>query len=250
MIVAKSILGQSIEKFPNFNQYKKWGIQAAATSYDKATICLQYGEYTFENFRTLGWSFGFEYDFYPEKQWSFQTGLSIAKEPVYNILVEIPDDELFTEGYGGVSDRMKGKGAYSLTVPLVVSVKKRLSNKLYGHLIGGLRFLYYKTGSVSTTVTYSNEDESRQIFGMRLTTQEFEYYGGFIIGTGVLWTAKKFLLKTNVVYVMNFQPIMIGEYQFANLEISEPTRGNYTLSGNYLALSFTFHFNKPKNNWE
>ncbi len=108
----------------------------------------------------------------------------------------------------------------------------------------------YKTGSASGTVVFANDDEAREVYGLRLTTQEFEYYGSLVLGTGVLWTAKKFLLKTNVVYVMNFQPIMIGEYQFANLEISEPTRGDYTLSGNYLALSFTFHFNKPKDKWE
>ena len=79
-----------------------------------------------------------------------------------------------------------------------------------------------------------------------MTTQEFEYYGGCEIGGGILWAANKFLLKANIIYIMNFQPIMIGEYQYGNLVNEPPSRGDYTLSGNYLALMFTFHFNKSK----
>ena len=240
------LFAQDAPKYAKLKQYRKWGITAGASLYDKAKIKPQYGNYTFENLHSVGWLVGFEYDFHPEKEWSFQTGMLLTREPAFKIHLKIPEEELFISGRDAISDKIGSKGAYSLSIPFLVSLKKQLGNKIYGQLIGGLRVLYYRTGSVSASYLFSNNEESRQLFGMRLTTQEFKYYGGCELGVGIYWSAHKFLLKTNIIYTMNFQPIMIGEYKYGNLVNEEPSGGDYTLSGNYFALMFTIHFNKPK----
>ncbi len=104
----------------NLGQYRNWGIQIGITSYNKATISPQYGDCTFENRRTLGYNFGLEYDFYPSKTWSFQTGFYIAKEPAFNIVIDIPKEDIFTNPDDDFSDSYKGNGAFSFSIPLLV----------------------------------------------------------------------------------------------------------------------------------
>jgi hypothetical protein len=48
---------------------------------------------------------------------------------------------------------------------------------------------------------------------------------------------------------MNFQNTIEGEYQFGNLLISPPTRGDYRLSGNYVGLLFSASLAKRKSKW-
>ena len=66
-------------------KYSKWSFAAGPVVYNKAELVQQYGNLTFKNKPMLGLNAGVLYDFYPERKWSFQTGLIVAKEPIYSI---------------------------------------------------------------------------------------------------------------------------------------------------------------------
>lgn len=251
VVFSSHICAQNVPEYKGLQQYRNWGVTMAAALYDKAELSQQYGAQDFKNFKTVSFNAGFEYDFYPEKAWSFQTGLFIGYEPAYNIEYTIAKEDVITP-LDDDEQKAKAFGTYSFSIPLYFSLQKKVGKNIYAYVKTGLRYMRYTYGSASFSAFYTSEDgsEVHENFGLRLKTQEFENYGSWIIGVGTSFAAKNFLLKTNLLYVMNFQPIMFGEYQFANLEVSEPTRGDYTLSGNYFALSFTIHFNKPKDKWE
>jgi hypothetical protein len=70
--------------------------------------------------------------------------------------------------------------------------------------------------------------------------------GSFEIGTGLIFPINKVLLKSKIIYVMNFQNIMEGEYLFDNMFVSPRSYGQYELSGNYLTVLFSVSLKKSK----
>lgn len=79
---------------------------------------------------------------------------------------------------------------------------------------------------------------------MKLESPKNSFLGSYVVGTGLYYIMGKFLLKANLIYVMNFQKTISGEYQFANLFSSPDTRGYYDLSGNYLGLLVSLGWKK------
>ena len=72
--------------------------------------------------------------------------------------------------------------------------------------------------------------------------------GSFIIGSGISYALNRTLLKTDLIYVINFQKAMEGEYLFDNMEVSPPSGGYYELFGNYLGILVTVNLIKKKKN--
>lgn len=249
-LFSKVIFAQDANELKILNQYQRFGFVAGPALYNRAELKPQFGSGTFKNFPIWGFNAGFEYDFYPEKRWSFITGLFVAKEPIYKAQVYFVDGDIF-ENYGESIEDFKAYAIVSFSVPVYISLKKKLWNRVYGQLRTGLKVMYLPPGDAYTSMTYTNQDIgiTKEVWGIKAQSQDYSYYGSFIVGCGISWAAKRFLIKTNMIYVMNFQPTMFGEYQFDNLLITEHSRGYYTLTGNYIALLFTFHFNKPKDKW-
>ncbi len=100
--------------------------------------------------------------------------------------------------------------------------------------------MYFPHGGSEYTYAISDEQLSdyREIFGLKLESPGNSIQGGFVIGTGCSYALDKVLLKANLIYVMNFQNTITGEYQFGNLFSSPPTRGYYNLSGKTSACCF------------
>ena len=87
------------------------------------------------------------------------------------------------------------------------------------------------------------------MFGLRVDSPLNWVQGSFVIGSGISYTMKKILLKANLVYVMNFQNLMEGDYLFDNMFVSPRSYGYYKLSGNYLGLLFSASLAKKKSKW-
>ena len=109
--------------------------------------------------------------------------------------------------------------------------------------------MYFPQGESEYVYSISDKvlSDHREIFGLKLESPENSLQGSFMIGTGFSYLLKKALLKANLIYVINFQNTISGEYQFANLFTSPDTRGYYDLSGNYLGLVFSVSFKNSKN---
>jgi hypothetical protein len=210
-----SLVAQSNDEYPRLEKYRKWSVNFGPTLYKKAEIAPQYGEYSFTNKPIPSFTAGIEYDFYPERKWSVITGLLVAREPVYNISYTIFNKDLYPGSEGDLLNKAKAYSLMTFSAPLMLRLNIQSTSKTY-----------------------------LEIFGLNLHSQEFSFYGSSVIGTGFSIAMDKILLKTNLTYVINFQNTIEGEYQFGNLFESEPTRGSYELSGNYLSLSFSVSLKK------
>jgi hypothetical protein len=241
IVFHPGLFAQSNKEYFSLSKFRKWSIVAGPVLYNKAKIYPQYGDYTFENRPIWGFNAGFEYDFYPAKKWSFVTGLILAYEPVYNIHYCIKHEDLYPEYTEDCVDKVKMYANPSFSAPLLVRLNLQVDKNLFANFITGLKVMYFPSGAAAMSLVFHNEDdtEAREVFGLRLESPDNAFQGSYIIGTGISFILDKILLKSNLIYVMNFQNTIAGEYQFGNLFTSPPAGGDYELSGNYLGLLFS-----------
>jgi hypothetical protein len=227
-------------------EYSKWSFVAGPVLYNKAGITPQYGNLTFENRNMPGFNAGVMYDFNPDRKWSFQTGLLVAKEPIYSVRVRIDHNDIYPEWPGDLNDKFKAYAIYTFSFPLLLRLNVQTGDHSYASFLTGLKAMYFPSGQQELTWAISSDElaDYREIYGLKLESPENTMQGSFVIGTGYSLARKKVLLKATLLYVMNFQNTITGEYQFANLFTSPDTRGYYNLSGNYLGLLFAVSFKK------
>jgi hypothetical protein len=239
---------QEQKVYYELSKFSKWRFVAGPVLYNKAELTPQYGDMTFENKPMLGFNAGVMYDFYPDHKWSFQTGLLVAKEPICSVTYKILKENLYSEYQEDLVDSYKSYALYTFSFPLLLNINLQTGEKTFASFITGFKAMYFPNGSSDFVVSISNEEISdyREIFGLKLESPENSFQGSFVIGTGFSYALQKILLKANLIYVMNFQNTISGEYQFANLFTSLDTRGYYDLSGNYLGLLFSVSLKKSK----
>ena len=244
----KMSFSQEQKVYSELYKYSKWSFVAGPVVYKKAELRSQYGTLTFKNKPMLGFNLGVLYDFYPERKWSFQTGLIVAKEPVYSIYYKISQNDLYEDYPGDLIDEFKSYALYSFSVPILLRLNLQTGRKTFATFLTGLKVMYFPHGESEYTYAISNDELSdyREIFGLKLESPENSLQGSFVVGTGFFCALEKVLLNANLIYVMNFQNTISGEYQFANLFTSPDTRGYYDLSGNYLGLLFSVSLKKSK----
>lgn len=234
--------------YPALSKYRNWSVFAGPVIYDRATLTPQYGDYTFENKPISGFNAGFEYDFYPDKKWSFVTGFYTTIEPVYNLEFTIKQTDIYSHFYQDYTDHVKKYSIVTFSSPLLLKLNIQTSKKSFASFLTGFKVMYFPHGSADMVYAFSSEElsESREVFGLNLESPENSFQGSFVVGTGFSYALDKVLLKTNLIYVMNFQNTISGEYQFANMLTSPDTRGYYDLSGNYLGFLFSVSLRKGK----
>ena len=238
IFLASEIFAQSTGAYYALKKYRKWGIVAGPILYDRAVLEPQYGDYTFENKPMLGFNAGFEYDFYPERKWSFITGFIVALEPVYNLHYQFKIEDIYPHFLEDWLDNAKRYAMTSFSLPLLVRLNIQVSKKVFANFSTGFKVMYFPSGEADLSVVFHNEDdtETREMFGLKVESPYNCFQGSFVIGSGISYATKKLLLKANMIYVMNFQNAMDGEYLFDNMLVSPRSRGYYELSGNYLGL--------------
>lgn len=244
----KTAFAQEQKVYYELSKFSKWSFVAGPVMYNKAKLTPQYGELSFENKSMMGFNAGVMYDFYPDRKWSFQTGLIVAKEPIYSVEYEIDKNDLYPSYTENLTGEAKMYALYTFSFPIILNLNLKTGKRTFANLTTGLKVMYFPSGEAEYTLAVSDEQLSdhREIFGLKLESPENSFQGSFVVGTGFSYAMKKVLLKTNLIYVMNFQNTISGEYQFANLFTSPDTRGYYDLSGNYLGLQFSVSLKKSK----
>jgi len=250
LILVPASFAQSNKHYPELSRYSHWSIIAGPALYNKAKLYPEYGEYTFENRPIWSFNAGFEYDFIPDGKWSFTTGIIVGYEPVYSIEYRIKIEDIYPHFTEDCVDKAKMYAMPSFSFPLLARLNIQVSKKLFAFFTTGLRALYFPHGEASYSLTFSNPDqnESREVFGMRMVSPDNAFQGSFEIGTGLIFPVNKVLLKSRIIYVMNFQNIIEGEYLFDNMFVSPRSYGQYELSGNYLTVLVSVGLSKSKKN--
>lgn len=250
LIIAslKMAYTQEQKVYYELSKYSKWSIVAGPVIYDKAKLTPQYGNLSFINKSMFSYNAGLLYDFHTDRKWSYQTGLIVAKEPVYSVEFKINNDDLYPEYPGDLHNEAKMYTQFTFSFPMLLCLNLQTGNKTFASFITGLKAMYFPSGQAEYTYVISSEklSNTREIFGLKLESPQNSFQGSFLIGTGFSYALEKVLLKANLIYVMNFQNTISGEYQFAHLFTSADTRGYYDLSGNYLGLLFSVSLKKSK----
>ncbi len=250
IFLVPASFAQSNTYYPELSRYSHWSIIAGPALYNKAKLYPEYGEYTFENRPIWSFNAGFEYDFIPDGKWSFTTGVIVGYEPVYSIEYRIKEEDIYPHFTEDCVDEAKMYAMPSFSFPLLARLNIQVNKKLFAFFTTGLRALYFPHGEASYSLIFSNPDqnESREVFGMRMVSPDNAVQGSFEIGTGLIFPVNKVLLKSRIIYVMNFQNIIEGEYLFDNMFVSPRSYGLYELSGNYLAVLVSVSLLKSKKN--
>ncbi len=249
LIMASLHLAYAQEQkvYAGLAEYSKWSFVAGPVLYNKAEVTPQYGNHILENRNMPGFNAGVMYDFNPDRKWSFQTGLLVAKEPIYSIRYKIEHHDLFESYQGDLIDSYHSYAIYTFSFPLLLRLNVQTGDHSYVSFLTGLKAMYFPHGGSEYVYPIIDDEvlmQGFEVFGLKLESPENTMQGSFLIGTGYSLARKKVLLKASLIYVMNFQNTITGEYQFANLFTSPDTRGYYNLSGNYLSLLFAVSFKK------
>ena len=237
------------EEYPIFNEYRNYGFYATPILFKKAEISRKYGDRIFGTRSNYAVQFGIKKHFNKEKEWSIITGVNFTPLPFYKFSFELKNEDMPHNDYNEslfVSD--SSIGSFYASFISQAEHKIQLSKNIYLNTNLGLNISYLFSGSVLYTVSIEDEDNNldREVFALYAHTPNSELQVSAIFGLGLYFPLKYFLLQTNIVYNKSFANVLEGEYQFGNLLVSEPTRGDYKVSGDFIGLSATFYFKKRK----
>lgn len=232
--------------FESFENQSKWGLYVAPVYYQKAHSKPKTGEYELKNKNITSFNFGLDYVASPQNEWTFRSGIHLNILPYYNFEYEILDNDLPDTFFAQDRVELKELGQLILSVPLQIEWKKQMGNKLFFSVSSGIELVYLRPGAVSVTYAYIREElqEAREVFAFYAETKKTSIYPNFIIAPGFYFISSKVIFQTSLVYQKPIIGYFKGEYQFGNLDISAPTRGNYKLSGEYFGLGLTLFLKK------
>ena len=240
-----SLIAQKFDVFENLQNYRKFSLMVGTSLYHSATSRVTSGTMTPENLVNWGISGGFEYDFRPERRLSFVVGLMFAREPSYRFRLDIKKEEIpgVTTDYTSI-DREAFSPTFSL--PIYLTYKFPLSkNQFLEFQTGGKVKLFAPTAIGYCLEIGENITDPIEVFSLEMENAEKFYYGSYLFGAGITTLFSGLLIKTNLLYTLNFQDTYGGEYAFKNLSVSGSSTGTYALSGNNLSLMVSIAFRKP-----
>lgn len=239
IVYMKSSLAQSSNDFESLAKFRKWTFVAGPRLYFKARTESYYGDYTFKNRAMPSYQFGAEYEFRPAHKWSLVTGLIITNEPVYSIKYRILQKDLYSLYTEDYSSKYRSYAIYTFSFPILYRLILPTTDRSFISLVSGFRLMYFPYGESYYGLEIHDDSMTRtiEIFGLNLHSQKYSLYESFVLTTGFTFIGKKYLFKPSISTVINFQPTIIGEYQFGNLLSSPPAKGSYKLSGNYISLN-------------
>lgn len=235
--------------FEVFTNYGKWSFNITPVVYKKASITKDYGNTELVNKPMYSFQIGAKRNFFRTKKWGFNVGIFLGYIPSRNISFSL-DKEDFAEIFGGFEEESGNQLSHRyLFIPLNVEYKKKIAKSMYFNVNAGINFNLIRDSTNEYNYRIITEEmgeiiEVREIFiSYQNTLDQFIQFGG-TLSAGFYFPFKNWMLQTNIIYNKNFQNLWEGEYQFGNLFVSEPTRGDYIVSGDYLGLSTTFYFKK------
>ena len=245
IVSSFSLIAQKFDAFEILGDYRKFSLVVGTSLYHSADSRITSGTMTLENLPNWGLSGGFEYDFRPERQLSFVLGMTFAKEPSSRFRLDIKKEEIpgVTSDY---TSTIREAFSPSFSVPFYITYKFPLTkNQFLEFQTGGKVKWLPPGGSVYIVSIGENITDPIEVFNLEMESADKFYYGSYLFGAGITTIFGGCLIKTNLLYTLNFQDTYGGEYKFKNLSVSGSSTGTYALSGNNLSLMVSIAFRKP-----
>ena len=240
-----SSIAQKLDAYESLRDYRNFSLMVAPALYHSATSRVTSGTMAPENLMNWGISGGFEVDFRPENQLSFVLGMTFAKEPSYRLRLNIKKEEIPGVTYDHTSIEREAF-APTLAIPFYVTYKFPLTKNQFLEFRTGGKVKLFPPGAIGYGVEIGeNITNPIEVFFLEMENTDQFYYGSYLFGAGITTMFNGFLIKTNLLYTLNFQDTFKGEYAFKNLSVSGNSTGTYAMSGNNLSLMFSIAFRKP-----
>lgn len=246
-LLVQSLRGQENKAvYSEFLEYKKWGYTVNPVLYTSPKYDRTSGNVSISGNVIPSVNFGFEKVIHPERKFTFRYGVHLNLLPHFSVDYSLPDNDI-----PGITEnelKAKGYGQLAFSVPLEVELKKQMGSRLYFSARAGFNILFLREGSVDvgSSTFIEDQNEVREFFGLRSRTRKFPLYPNLKISPGFYYMTKSVLYQVSIIYQKAIPNYFKGEFLFDNLDISERTEGNYTLSGDQLGLGITVFLRKSK----
>lgn len=243
LLITTFFYGNS-QNLESFQGYKNWGISVNPIVFRKASITRD-GNTDLNNRTIVSAQLGIKYNFFNNKSFSVNTGLKFTLQPQMNSNFELSQEDVYAS-FGGFKEYIKEYSSVYISVPLNIEYRKSITNKLIFNSSLGLEISYITNSrdDISIQLSSSELDETREVFAAYYETQDKQLQGALSISGGFYIQFSGLMSQLNLIYSKSFTNLLEGEYQFGNLLVSDPTRGDYNLSGDYFGLSTTIYLKK------
>jgi hypothetical protein len=237
LLILLSINSYSQKLFDNdrsydiFHNYTHWGVQLEPLLFFPA----DYGGSPANSFQSqvgFGYKAGLIYNLSLSNRIGFRFGAMIGQVPAMNTYFMLSHTET-----GESTDYFHKKGAvYSplnYSIPLMLEYRMFMIDRYILNLSAGIQV--ERTSSALLTENYKTYYRS-------FLANPGSWDLDMVIKAGWYFQFRKALmLQTNLVYKHRFNSQYEGEYAFENLS-SNNSAGTVIQQGDYIGLSFTFHF--------
>jgi len=241
-----SVVAQKLDAFENLKDYRMFSLMIGSALYHSADSRITSGTMAPENLMNWGIFGGFEYDFLPERQLSFVVGFTFAKEPSYRMRIDIKKEEIPGVTYDHTSIEREAF-VPTLAIPFYVTYKFPMTKYQFLEFRTGGKIKWFPPGAIGYELAIGeNITDPIEVFHLEMENADRLYHGSFLFGAGVTTIFSGFLIKTNLLYTLNFQDTFRGKYAFTNLSVSGNSTGTYAMSGNNLSLMVSIAFRKPE----
>lgn len=249
IFTTSSLLAQDNElensPFEVFKDYKRLGLNLSPRLHFKAKVNREYGAKDYKQKNGFGGGFGLDYVIRPGHRWSFRTGLHL------NILLfnksKIQVDEIDLPSNFSINEVLYNTSSLIFSIPAEVEYKHPLKDNIFLSMRGGVNFMFLQEGSFGISYSTLGEDNlSIPFFELEALSPDRKIYPNVKLSPGVYFIYDTFMLQTSFVYQKNIPNVLEGNYQFFNLEQSEPSGGSYSISGDYIGLEFVFFLKKSR----
>ena len=232
-------------EFKVFKDYKRLGLNLSPRLYFKAKATSEFGSIDFPQHNGFGGGFGLDYVIRPAHRWSFRTGAHLNLLLFSKFSISIDKADLPSDF--SINEKIQTNSPLIFSIPAEVEYKYFLKDKVFLSLRGGLNFMFLQEGSFGISYSTQTEDNLNvTFFELEATSPERKIYPNLKFSPGLYFIYDTFMLQTSLVYQKNILNVLEGNYQFFNLEQSEPSGGTYKVSGDYIGLEFVFFLKKSR----
>lgn len=238
IILGTSAFSQEKHIYQELSNFSNFSFYVGNEFYTQAKFTPDSDEASYrEKINTLfNPQIGFLYTLYPDRMWSFQTGIMVGIERTFlkhEMNTDIPEETVTAET--SIYNKCH------LSIPLILNMNLKLGKKVFANLNAGLKMTYLPLDDGH--FYYGNSEEEKD-FELVYTAPENPIQGSFITGIGLSFPLKKVILKANVTYSINFQSNMVGQY--IDFTSDTPSTSEFKYSGNHFGLTFAIGFKKCK----
>lgn len=240
------------DRYSKLDDYKKYGWVIGISRYDKAINQLEFGTKEPINLNALSYKIGLNYTFNPDQKWTLISGALLTQDPVYSLNLQFDKAELNDDF---IEPQILNSKRYSyiessIEFPFIAQYQVPAFKNGFVHVNFGLKTKFISYVDKDPSTYHFGRSPEEILFTIETQNTTNNWQSSFLLSTGVSLARKKYLLRADLSYTVNFQNVAEGTFNYSNLLVTSDSQGSYHNTGNHLSLLITIHFLKRKKKLE